>query len=893
METPGRGCSFPLMPLAAGTRLGPYEVLGAIGAGGMGEVYRGQDTRLNRTVAIKVLPHHLAARTEARERFEREARAISSLNHPHICSLYDIGRQDGIDFLVMEHLEGATLAERLEKGALPQDQALRYGAQILDALDRAHRNGIVHRDLKPANVMITRDGAKLLDFGLAKLREASVPEQTVSMTLTTEGSIVGTFQYMAPEQLEGKAADARTDIFAFGAVLYEMLTGRKAFAGKSQASLISSIMTSSPAPVSSVQPLTPPGLDRLVERCLRKDPEERWQSARDLAEELKWVAEGGAPAALPSPGARQPKRLAAAGWIAAGVLALLLAAVGVFEMRRGADVPPPPVRFQIPLPKGATWTSAGMPAVSPDGSRIVFSAYDESLRRIVLFLRALDSTAVQSLPGTDGAQGAFWSPDSKQVAFFSGGRLRKIAIAGGSPEIVCEMRNAVFPNGTWGRQGVMLVAFNGGPLFQVSDQGGDLKPATQLDAARGETSHGGPQFLPDGKHFVFQAASRTSENAGLYVGSLDSRDKKRLLATNFNAALGPPGLLVFPRGDMLAAQRFDSQSGRLEGEAIPLASQVWNLNVTSSAADVAYACFSSSATGVLAYRTGEFQQTPLVWFDRRGKRIETVGEPAQYSNPTLSPDGKRLAIGRTDAQGRKRDIWVIDLVRGGSSRFTFDPADDMNPVWSPDGTRIAFSSDRKGVRDLYVKPMSGGEEELVAQSDIQKSLLDWSPDGRTLMYHSGGKVWGLALAEPKPRVIFGDGHQNYQATLSPDGKWVAYRSNETGWLEIYVQSLASAGGKWQISNAGGSEPYWRRDGKELFYIGGNALMAVSIASGPSGFEHGTPVKLFESAFTASTSGRNRYVASADGQRFLIVSASDQASSSPIEVVMNWPALVKH
>jgi len=867
--------------LSTGTRLGPYEIISPLGTGGMGEVYRARDTRLDRTVAVKILPAHLAARAEVRERFEREARAISSLSHPHICSLYDVGRQDDIDFLVMEYLEGETLADRLRKGALPLDQALRFASQILDGLDRAHRNGIVHRDLKPANVMLTRDGAKLLDFGLAKLREAAISEQTLSMTLTTEGTIMGTFQYMAPEQLEGKEADPRTDIFAFGAVLYEMLSGCKAFSGKSQASLISSIMTATPPPITALQPTAAPALDRVLRLCLEKDPDERWQSASDLSHELKWIAEGGPQTGIAAPTAQPLKTRAA--WIVAGALALALAAVGALALRRSPETAAPLMRFELPLPPGVVWNEISFPVVSPDGSRIAFSAIDLKQHKTLLFIRALDSTAAQPISGTEDANSPFWSPDGKQVAYFSQGNLRKVDIAGGAPQIVCATPGlSVGWRGSWSAEGKIFLTVSG-RLEQVSAHGGEVTDVLQADPAREETDFSPPQLLPDRKHFLFQVGSRRPEYAGAYAGTFERSGRTRILTTDTSPMFSPPGYLLYARGATLIGQRFDWKSQRLQGEPVTVASQVWVPPLIVGR----YAGFSASESGVVAYRSAEEDITPLVWFDRQGKRLGTVGEPGSYTNPSLSPDGKRLAVGRADPATGRRDIWIIDLERGSSGRFTFDPSDDMNPAWSPDGSRIAFSSDRKGARNLYVKSASGaGEEELLLESGANKSVLNWSADGRIIAYGRAG-IWGLTLApERKTAVIVAERGAD-QISFSPDGKWIAYRSFDSGVSEVYARPFPGGTGKWQISTSGGSDPYWSRDGKEVFYMNENSFMAVKVQASASGLEAGKPAKLFEAPVRPTR--RNRFVASPDGQRFLIATTSEQASSAPIEVVLNWRA----
>ncbi|MDA2938906.1 serine/threonine-protein kinase [Acidobacteria bacterium AH-259-A15] len=817
------------MSLASGTRLGPYEIITLLGAGGMGEVYRARDTRLDRTVAIKVLLSHLSDNPDLRQRFEREARTISRLNHPHICTLHDIGHHQGIDFLVMEYLEGETLADRLAKGALPIDQALRYAVEIADALDKAHRQGVVHRDLKPGNIMLTETGAKLLDFGLAKLRPPPAAAASLSAlpteeaSLTAEGTILGTFQYMAPEQLEGKEADARTDIFAFGALLYETATGRKAFEGKSQASLIAAILERDPPPISSLQPLTPPALDHAVRRCLAKKPDERWQSANDLTGELKWIVEAGSQAGVPAPVLTRRRSRQRLGWIAAGALCLPLIAtlsLSVIHLREVVEEAQP-MRFFVSPPEQVTLSWWDFTVISPDGKHLVFATRSADSSNL-LWVRSLDSLTARSLPGTGSARHPFWSPGSRFIGFFSRGKLKKVPLSGGPSQTLCDAPTG--RGGSWNREGTIV--FNphwGGPLQYVSAAGGEAKSLTELDESRGETAHRWPCFLPDGRHFLYLALSSQPENRGIYLASLDSEEKKRLLSANLNAAYAEPGYLLFMRESTLMAQPFDKKGLELTGEPFPLAENVDRNEHTWYTA----AFFSVSENGVLTYRSG-LSKNQLVWLDREGKRLGApVGEPADYSNPELSPDGKRVAVGRLDPETQTRDIWLFDLARGTSSRLTFDPADDLNPVWSADGTRIAFTSDRKGQRDIYQKMASGtGEDELVLESGEQKSVTDWSADGRFLLYsvrnpQTGTDVWMLPLSEEgKPTPFLQQSFREREAQFSPDGRWVTYESNESGTRQVFVQPFPATGGKWQISTQGGVQPRWRRDGKELFYIAG-------------------------------------------------------------------------
>jgi Tol biopolymer transport system component len=874
----------------------------------MGEVYRARDTRLDRTVAIKILPPDFAARPELRQRFEREARTISSLNHPHICALFDIGRQDEMDYLVMEYLEGETLAERLATGAMPVREAMRTGVQIAEALDAAHRNGVVHRDLKPANVILTKPGAKLLDFGLAKLREPAggVDASTVLLTapqnLTAEGTIVGTVQYMAPEQLEGKEADARTDIFALGAMLYEMLTGRRAFGGKSNAALISSILAAEPPPISTVQPLTPPALEHLIARCMAKDPEERWQSAADIGAELKWIASGSSQAGMPAAAAGKRRKRDWIGWAVAGAVSLAVAGmfVGGLVKWRVAESPAPAVRFKVETPAGYSMGVYATPAISPDGRWIAFAPQGANGRSL-LHVRALGSASSRAVPNTDGAYFPFWSPDSRRIAFFANRELKVLDVAQTGVRTICGVSGLTGSAGAWGQDDVLVFSVAGRlPLYEVKASGGEPKPLTKLDAGRKEATHQFPRFLPDGKRYTFLARLSESQDQGtLVLGEVGSQDVRYLTEATSGAEYSPPGYLLFARGQRLFAQRVEERSMELSGAAETLpeielpASGVW-----------AGLYFSTSRAGNLSYREAAESRIVLSWFDRAGKRLSTLGEAAHYSNPALSPDGKKLAICRAGSQGDTRDIWLIDLGRETNSRFTFDPGDDLNPVWSPDGSMVAFTSTRKGARDIYMKASSGvGEDRLLLASKVQKNLEDWSRDGRFLLYNTSreGRIelWVLPLqagpagapGEPKPAVQAPGAAD--QGRFSPDGRLIAYRSNESGRNEIYVQPFPAVGGKWQISNNGGTEPYWRDDGREIYYVAGTKIMAVGVKPGPAGLEAGMPGELFPVQLAGATR-RSRYLATGDGKRFLVFTVHEGGEEDkPISVVLNWTSLLKH
>ncbi len=896
--------------LNAGTKLGPYEIQAQIGAGGMGEVYRARDTRLDRIVAIKVLPAHLADRPELRERFEREARTIASLNHSHICTLHDIGRQDGTDFLVMEYLEGETLAARLMKGPLPLEQVLQCAIEIADALDKAHRKGVTHRDIKPGNVMLTKSGTKLLDFGLAKLKQTAAPVAmpvsqmpTLSQNPTVEGTLLGTLQYMAPEQVEGKVdeIDGRTDIFAFGALVYEMATAKKAFTGKSTASLLAAIMNLDPPPMSSLQPVTPPALDRVVKKCLAKDPDERWQTASDLHGELKWIAEGGSQAGVLAPAAAaSAQRHRPVAWIAAtAVFLLALVAVSFVHFREAPPTAAQEMRTEIDTPSTTDPLSF---ALSPDGRQIVFVASGDGSPR--LWLRRLDVTSAQPLAGTDSASFPFWSPDSRSVGFFAGNKLKRMDIGGGSPQTLTDAANR---GGTWSTDGTILFTRTvASPLSRIPASGGEPVEVTKLDR---QNSHRFPQFLPGGQQFLFYAQG-TLETAGIYLGSLASSDTKRLVAADAVGAYLPNGWLLFIRAGTLMAQRLDLGRGELTGDPVTVADPV-GFDAALNAGGL-----SVSATGLMAYQSGGAGQRQLVWFDRLGKTLGIMGAPDanNLTGPSLSPDGRRVAVYRT-VQGNS-DIWLLDATR--TTRVTFDASLDRYPIWSPDGSRIVFDSTRKGHRDLYLKASNGaGSDELLVESAQDKVAYDWSRDGRFLVYGSidpqtSNDLWVLRMeGDRKPFVFLKTNFDERRATFSPDGRWVAYMSSESGPYEIYVRpflqgglqvqpapvsgtasgtmSGSGAGGQWQVSTSGGHSPRWRADGKELYYIAPDGkLMAAPIAASGATVEPGTPRALFQTRIFGGGTVTNLgiyYDVSSDG-RFLIDTGLED-SASPITLLQNW------
>jgi serine/threonine protein kinase len=831
----------------------------------MGEVYKARDRRLDRAVAIK------RCQSQFSERFEREARAIAALNHSHICQLYDVGP----DYLVMEYIEGKTLA-----GPLSVPEALRLAAQIVDALDAAHSKGIVHRDLKPDNILVTRSGEiKLLDFGLAKLSAhaaaAAGSDATLTGTLTQAGTILGTVRYMSPEQLQGNEADSRSDIFAFGTVLYEMIAGRPAFDGASPASIIAAILTSEPPAITTLDPLTPPALDRLIRRCLAKDPEARWQSARDLGEALKWIMEGTAPA----PAVARTATRSHAVWIMAALFAIAAVGFGAYVLSAARETPRI-MRLNLPAATGVMYDP---PVLSPNGSRIAFITGDTNGRQ--LWIRSLSSFQAQRVEGAENPSEPFWSPDSNEIATGFNGKLYRFNLTAQTHRAICDLPSGyVFVTGSWGSSGMILFS-DDDSIYRVPASGGEIIPVTRVDRSRGDLKHVMPYFLPDGRRFLFLAVNQRTENSAIFEGTLDSAQVQRIMANPVGPVYVIGRNLIFARGSALMAQAFDWKAGRLQGEPVSLQE-----NVSAYPASFNPIASFSASSNTLAYYPQSVPHTELVWFDRQGNRLTSVGGTVHYTGPALSPDQKQIAVAITDRQTHQRDIWILDS-RGGAMRLTSDPKEDLNPVWSPDGTRIAFTSDRKGARDIFIKQANRtGAELLVVSSSSQKSVEGWSPDGKILIFNDAFRIMGLSvMGENNPfPVVEGPGFSD-QGAISPDGKWIAYRLSNLGRVEIYLQSFPTGGARWQLSTNGGSEPSWRRDGKELYFMRDRQLFAVDIRVTPEGVEHSVPKLVFTAPFSVEIR-RNRYLPAADGQRFLVVTQGEQRGLT--HIVLNWSAALK-
>jgi eukaryotic-like serine/threonine-protein kinase len=885
------------MSLASGTKLGPYEIQSPLGAGGMGEVYRARDTRLDRTVAIKVLPQGLADTPEVRQRFEREARAVSSLNHPHICALYDVGNQDGIEYLVMEYIEGETLAKRLESGPLATTDLLRYAIEVADALDRAHRQGVIHRDLKPGNIMLTKSGAKLLDFGLAK---ASAPplagdfssSPTVSRplvgkaqtdALTAQGTIVGTYQYMSPEQLEGGEADARSDIFSFGSVLYEMATAKKAFAAKSTASLIAAILKEQPRPISELQPMAPPAVERVVKTCLEKDPDERWQNAGDLKRELGWIASAGSQAGIPAPAVAKRKTRDHALWIAAGALLALVAAYllwqsGLWQSRAVAL----PVHLSVALPVGKVLPndSTDPLTISPDGSTIVFSARGDD-HKAQLYLRKLGSFESTPISGTEGARNPFFSPSGEWLGFVSDDyKLKKISLRGGSSVELADHAGPI--GGSWSDDDTIyyIKSFASG-MYAVPAAGGSPKQLTQTGSTPEDRGHLWPNVLPGKNGVVFTVwTGRSLNDARIEVLSLSSGKRKVLIEGGTNARYIPGGYLAYARNGTLFVVGFDPKRMEVTGTPIPVAEGIM------TGASNGDATFAVSNNGTLVFQPGSFvaYQRNLVWLDRTGKSKNIAEGVKPYSSPIISPDGKRIAL---TLQGSSFDVWVYDLERDTFTKASFG-GDDYEPFWSPDGKMLAYTSTKSGTMQAYVKHgVVQGDETRVTNETTFRNLFGWMPDGRELIIShdnkdTGGDIYAVAVeGDHKPRPLVVAPFDQTEASVSPDGNWLAYASDESGQYEVFVQAMKDPNIRAQISSEGGHEPRWARSGNELFFHAKDGLMSVKFAPGTA-LNPGKPVKLFQDKRTWSG-----YDVAADGRFVAAVEADDKAAGSQLNVILHW------
>jgi Tol biopolymer transport system component len=887
------------MALTSGTRLGPYEIIAPIGAGGMGEVYRARDTRLDRTVAIKVLPAHLSDNPERRQRLEREARAVSSLNHPHICTLYDVGHQDGTYFLVMEYLEGETVAQRVEKGPLPTEQLLRCATEIADALDKAHRQGVIHRDLKPSNIMLTKSGSKLLDFGLAKPKAAAAAAEltampTTSKPLTVEGTLVGTFQYMAPEQLEGQEADARSDIFSFGAVLYEGATGRRAFAGKTQASVIASILAAEPPPITTLQPMAPPALERVVKTCLAKDPDERWQTAHDLKLQLQWIAEGGSQAGVPAPIVSHRKMRERLTQAAAALMTLVAIAFAIgFALR--APKPPQPMRLSAEIGAEANvYTDFGSSALlSPDGTRLALIAIGSDQKRSI-YVRSLDQLQATPLSGTEDARNPFFSPDAQWLGFFAGGKLKKVSVRGGAAVTLCDAVND--RGGSWGEDGSIVFTPNTrAALSKVSSAGGTPETLTTFDKQAGDVTHRWPQVLPGGKAVLFTSSTvgTSYEDAEIVVYSMASGQRKTVQRGGFYGRYLPSGHLVYMHEGTLFAVPFDLKRLEVTGQPAPILEGVLTAPVSGGAQ------FSFSETGNLVYVAGRgtVPNVSIYWMDHQGKFMPLRETPGDYDDPKFSPDGKRLALDIAD--GNRYDIWVYEWERDTLTRLTFSGDVNQAPVWTPDGRRIAYASEEKGgTYNLWWKRADGsGDAQRLTESKNAQYPASWSPDGKVLAFQQlnpdtswdiltlsveGNEKSGWKSAEPKP--FLNSPFIEVVPAFSPDGRWIAYASNDSGNFEVYVRPFPGPGGKWQVSTGGGGYPRWSRNAKELFYRTPDSkiMVATYTASGDS-FHADKPQLWSPGQFTTRGTSPN-FDLHPDGKRFAVLKAPGTGETPPVNKV---------
>ncbi|HKP69237.1 MAG TPA: protein kinase [Pyrinomonadaceae bacterium] len=895
------------MNLKEGTTLGRYEIRALLGAGGMGEVYRAYDPKIAREVAVKVLPADFASDSDRVERLEREAQAAGGLNHPNILGIYDIDSQDGTYFVVSELLVGEELRSRLNEGSIPLRKTIDYAQQIVSGLAAAHERGVIHRDLKPENLFITKDDrVKILDFGLAKLREAPTnpegSEDATKKALTDPGIVMGTVGYMSPEQVRGHAADQRSDIFSFGVILYEMLTGQRAFTGETVFDTMHSIVKEDVADFEVSGTRVSPAVEKVMRRCLEKNPDHRFHSAHDLGFALDAVASptssSGSGLAIAAKALSEDEPAKQSTWTryaAWGVAALCLIAAFAFASlyfrreRPRADT----MRFAIPPPEKSLF-SEGF-ALSPDGKSMAFVARG-TLGETSLWVRSLSSVDAKQLPGTDGAVFPFWSPDGKTIGFFAGNKLRKIEASGGPPQSLADT-TADARGGAWSTDGTIIFSPNTlSPLMRISSSGGMPSEVTTLNAEIGQSSHRWPTMLPDGRHFLYFGRGGDIEKQGLYAASLDNPEPKFIVASQVSGTYAESngvGYLLFVRERVLMVQRFDPTKLELSGDAVPMVERI--LAFPGEVGPTAYVAVSAAA-GNLVYRTGDAQTTRLSWFDRGGKTLESITEPGGYHEPQLSRDGTKVLYSRNDPTG-PQDVYLQDLVRGNTTRLTFDPAGDSTAVFSPDETQIVFFSNRSAKTGLYRKASngSGNDEELfIDNNGIYPN--GWSADGKYILCDRNGgprtkvDLWMVPIDGGDPVMYLASEFEEGHAQFSPDGRWVAYTSNETGKTEVYIESFPRGNGKWQISTTGGDGVQWRSDGKELFYLAAdNNLMAVTITVTSSGIDASRPAILFPTTAPqgAITDDKNNFAVSPDGQKFLINTQANTTNAQPITLVLNW------
>ena len=896
------------MTISIGTRLGPYEILATLGSGGMGEVYRARDTRLDRTVAIKVLPADVADDAELRARFEREARAIAALEHPHICAIYDVGEADQVRYLVMQCLEGESLATRLKRGSLPLDQLVKYAAQIADALDKAHRAGITHRDVKPANIMLTKAGAMLVDFGLAKLRGPAAPMSMSGMTAlatttinTANGTILGTVPYMAPEQVEGREADARSDIWALGTVIYEMASGTRPFAGETPASVIGAILKDEPVPLSTLQPLSPPSLDHVVALCLAKDPDERWQSAGDIKRELLWAITGGTATTPVASGASRRLSPLGRGLVAAGATILVGLAIAVAWLWTRPAATTVVTRTSILAPPGTIITpDSAAVAISPDGTMVAFIVGDpQSVNE--LWVRDLDSLTASRLDGTEGAQLPFWSPDSRRIGFLSRvgsgqrAQVKTVAAKGGRVDVTCDFTDSYGRGASWSRSDVILFAPGSGPLYRVSAKGGEPTPVTTIDTARAQSGHRFPVFLPDGDHFLYAALPKHDDGKfDIFAAALSGGPSTLVGAMESAPVFAEPGLLLYLRKGVLTAQPFDTRTLRLAGDAVPLADEpvsILNAEQSFTAGPVA----SVSSSGALAYFSSPPTNTTATWIDAAGKMLDTLKLPVgQYSGVRISPDGARAVFVRSNSVN-DASLWLVEFARTGASLLSSGRGRNESPVWSPDGTRVAFASDRDGPQDLFVKNVvDASSEQSLYHSPVEfKFPVAWSGNwivfasvdpkaSSDLWLLSGSGAPGNGLPVPYVRTP----RKEYLGAASPNGQWMAYVSSDKLGDELYVQSFPQPGRRQQVATNGVVTQWWSRDSRQLLFMGvDKKLWRADVAPGVT-LQVNPPVPVGD-----LPSNLVAVDMMPDGSKFLAL-IPERTGTGSVTVVQNWRAALE-